>query len=98
MASIPNFRCNRALAPILFRGDFKYDPRGGVLDRTHLRFFCKKNAVALMQEGGLKVRYIGHSLTGLRKLAFRLSFGLAEPYLVVQYLIVSEKDDAAMRQ
>jgi 2-polyprenyl-3-methyl-5-hydroxy-6-metoxy-1,4-benzoquinol methylase len=90
ISSIPNFRCDLALVPVLLHGDFGYKD-AGVMDRTHLRFFCKKNALALMQEGGLRIRHVGFDLTGKRKLALRLSLGLAEPFLVVQYLIVSEK-------
>ena len=43
ITSIPNIREKRTLQSIIFKGDFKYAD-AGILDKTHLRFFCKKIA------------------------------------------------------
>ena len=45
--SIPNFREYHILYKILIRADFRYSDQG-ILDKTHLRFFCKKNIIALL--------------------------------------------------
>ena len=42
ICSIPNFREFQTMRKIFFGGDFAYNPEGGILDRTHVRFFCKK--------------------------------------------------------
>ena len=36
------------------KGDFRYVD-AGILDRTHLRFFCKKNILELFEDNGYKV-------------------------------------------
>ena len=42
IASIPNFREIRNVYKIFFKANFKYEDMG-TLDKTHLRFFCKKH-------------------------------------------------------
>lgn len=42
IVSMPNVREWKTLFPIVFKGEFNYQPEGGIMDRTHLRFFCKK--------------------------------------------------------
>ncbi|GAB3891414.1 class I SAM-dependent methyltransferase [Spirosoma agri] len=47
--STPNFRHLYNFITIFLQGDFKYNPAGDLLDRTHLRFFCKKNIEELVR-------------------------------------------------
>src|SRR5215203_583761 len=42
IASIPNIRYYTAMFRIFFKGNFGYEEQG-LFDRTHFRFFCKKN-------------------------------------------------------
>ncbi len=51
--SVPNVRQIRTLYHIFLRGSF---PRqsAGLFDRTHLRWFCKRDVVALASSAGLK--------------------------------------------
>jgi 2-polyprenyl-3-methyl-5-hydroxy-6-metoxy-1,4-benzoquinol methylase len=41
IASIPNVRNLKVLAPLLFKGDWQYQT-SGILDRTHVRFFTRR--------------------------------------------------------
>jgi len=92
IASIPNIREIRTLASILIKGDFRYVD-AGILDKTHLRFFCKKNIMELFERTGYKVVKITFDLSASlkRKLLLKFSFGMLEEFLVVQYLVVSRK-------
>jgi len=92
IASIPNIREIRTLASILIKGDFQYVD-AGILDKTHLRFFCKKNIMELFERTGYKVEKITFDLSASpkRKLLLKFSFELLEEFLVVQYLVVGRK-------
>jgi len=59
VASIPNIRNWQTLDEVLRGGRFRYRDKG-VLDRTHLRFFCRDDMVALFEDNGFAVE----SLTG----------------------------------
>lgn len=52
----------------LLGGGFDYMAKGP-LDRTHLRFFTRKTAIALLQQAGLKVTRVGHTPLPLPTLA-----------------------------
>jgi 2-polyprenyl-3-methyl-5-hydroxy-6-metoxy-1,4-benzoquinol methylase len=93
IASIPNIREFDTLRSIIIRGDFKY-VESGVLDKTHLRFFCKKNIIELFERSGYKVEKITFNLPPLsfkRKLLLYFSFGLLKDFFVTQYLVVARK-------
>jgi 2-polyprenyl-3-methyl-5-hydroxy-6-metoxy-1,4-benzoquinol methylase len=90
IASLPNFREFHVLGPLLFRGDFKY-AEAGILDRTHLRFFCKKNLVELFSEGFeiTEIKTVPELLKGEVAWFNRLTFRIFEEFLVIQYLIAA---------
>lgn len=93
ITSIPNVRNFRVLGRLALLGQWRYENEG-LLDRTHLRFFTKRSAVELVQGAGLTVETI--TATGGRKpgpllLLRRLSFGLLNPFIDFQYLIVARK-------
>jgi 2-polyprenyl-3-methyl-5-hydroxy-6-metoxy-1,4-benzoquinol methylase len=92
IASIPNIREIKTLANILIKGDFRYVD-AGILDKTHLRFFCKKNIIELFEGTGYKVEKITFDLSSSlkRRLLLKFSFGMLEEFLVIQYLVVSRK-------
>ena len=92
--SLPNIRYWRALGRIIL-GDFRYAPLG-VLDRTHLRFFCRKNMLDLIRSTHLEVRHVEPSFKRQRKrrtakVINALTLGVVEHLLAQQYLIVAEK-------
>jgi len=98
IVSIPNIREIKTLFRIVFLGDFRYEEKGGILDNTHLRFFCKKNIWQLMSTGFLtpvycKPNILFKEVTGgkKRRVLNWITFGLFVNFLAIQYLCVAEK-------
>jgi len=95
--SIPNFRDWKTLAKIIFRADFAYS-NDGVLDKTHLRFFCRKNIVQLVNSAALEVikmkpNFLLTEVTTGKKRRWlnRITLGLFRDFLTVQYLVTAKK-------
>ncbi len=88
IASIPNFREIKNLFSIFFRGDFKY-VNAGILDITHLRFFCKKNIVELFLNAGFEIEKVTFKLSPKRNLLHILTLGLLKNFIIPQYLVVA---------
>jgi 2-polyprenyl-3-methyl-5-hydroxy-6-metoxy-1,4-benzoquinol methylase len=95
IVSIPNIREYHILYRILILADFKYSDRG-ILDRTHLRFFCKKNIISLLTSA----MYTPVSIDSIFKLEKKISkkkiidtltFGLIRDFLTAQYVVVARK-------
>lgn len=68
--SIPNFRNLLTLSRIVFGNSFRYEQQG-VLDKTHLRFFCKKDLIALAEGAGLRVEQIAPNFRFKHSVFFR---------------------------
>jgi 2-polyprenyl-3-methyl-5-hydroxy-6-metoxy-1,4-benzoquinol methylase len=88
--SLPNIRNYKAMYNIFFKGDFKYEEEG-VLDQTHLRFFCKKNMKALITKiDGLQlvetVSNLKHTKSKISTIN-NLTFGLFEGFFSLQYFM-----------
>ena len=62
IASIPNIRELKTMITIFLKGDFRYE-KEGILDKTHLRFFCKKNMIELFQNAGFIIEKITYKLS-----------------------------------
>jgi 2-polyprenyl-3-methyl-5-hydroxy-6-metoxy-1,4-benzoquinol methylase len=95
--SLPNILYWRASVRI-FLGDFRYNA-AGVLDRTHLRFFCRKNMIELVQSAGLRVRrmepsFFRHQALRKDRIMNALTLGLGERFFAQQYLIVAARPAA----
>lgn len=93
IASLPNVREVRTLFGLIVKGDFRYRDEG-VLDRTHLRFFCKRNMLELLVSEDMVIDRVGTDLSfkaNWRAELNRLTFGAFEDFLVTQYLIVARK-------
>jgi 2-polyprenyl-3-methyl-5-hydroxy-6-metoxy-1,4-benzoquinol methylase len=98
LVSIPNIREWKTLFKILFKGDFAYLPegQGGIMDKTHLRFFCKKNVQQLLTTSSLSPIYCEPNFKILpqgkkRRILNLLSFRLFENLLTIQYLLIAKK-------
>jgi 2-polyprenyl-3-methyl-5-hydroxy-6-metoxy-1,4-benzoquinol methylase len=98
IVSIPNLREWRTMVNIVFKGEFTYQPEGGIMDRTHLRFFCKKNIYQLLSTPSLSPIWCKPNFMlkevpeGKKRRIFnRLTFRLFENFLTVQYLIIARK-------
>ena len=94
IASIPNVRHFSVVLPLLFKGRWDYTS-SGLLDKTHLRYFTKRSAVALMECSGLRVDTVeGTGLAGPRaRLIQMLTLSLARPWLEVQFLVRARRVD-----
>jgi 2-polyprenyl-3-methyl-5-hydroxy-6-metoxy-1,4-benzoquinol methylase len=99
IASLPNVREWKTLSRIVFKGNFAYDPAGGIMDKTHLRFFCKKNILQLFKTSSLTPVYSRPNFMlkevpqgKKRRILNRFTFGLFENFLAVQYLVIAKKN------
>jgi len=90
IASLPNIREFKTLYNIVIRGDFKYE-NAGVLDKTHLRFFCKKNIISLFSLTGYEIISISpyFSASLKRKLLNKFFMGIFEEFLAEQYIVIA---------
>lgn len=96
IVSVPNIREISTMCKIFFKGDFDYNSQGGILDKTHLRFFCKKNVNQLFDLNEFridKVYSIIHILPvkGLRYKLSNITFNLFDQFITPQYVSVASK-------
>jgi 2-polyprenyl-3-methyl-5-hydroxy-6-metoxy-1,4-benzoquinol methylase len=90
VSSIPNIREVRSLYKLIIGGSFEYE-EAGVFDKTHLRFFCKKNIIDLLDYADLKIDSFHWHFSAQRKLLNMLTLGLLKDFLIVQYLVRARK-------
>lgn len=98
VVSIPNFREILNVYTIFFRADFRYESEG-IRDKTHLRFFCRKNILQLVSRPNLKVVDHCPSFTKTvkgqwqykRKIINKLTLGVFKDLFAAQYLVVAQK-------
>lgn len=93
ITSLPNIRQMQMLKQIYINGDFKYTD-AGILDKTHLRFFCKKNMIELFENNGYVIdRIVSNSnLIGkTTKMLNRVTFNVFDQFLAAQYYLVASK-------
>jgi 2-polyprenyl-3-methyl-5-hydroxy-6-metoxy-1,4-benzoquinol methylase len=87
--SLPNARHFGLVLPLL-SGSFDY-VESGILDKTHLRFFTKKSAIALVKSAGLNVEKIKRKSLNLNlnsgKLNF-VTFGLFSDFIATHYVLL----------
>lgn len=92
IASIPNVRHLGVLIPLAFAGRWQYQSQG-ILDRTHLRFFTRESALALLCTERLSVTRWLRNLPSVSRggLVNMLTFGLMRDLLAVQFLIAARR-------
>jgi len=94
IASIPNFREISVIKSVLIKGDFKYSD-SGILDKTHLRFFCKKNIISLFKSKGYDIDIFpnfANAENSKRKFLDMITLHIVEEFLTVQYYIIAKKN------
>jgi 2-polyprenyl-3-methyl-5-hydroxy-6-metoxy-1,4-benzoquinol methylase len=97
ITSMPNIREYHIMYRIFFLADFRYSD-SGILDRTHLRFFCKKNILSLLTSSGFRpvsVNPVFRLDEAQRKnrIIDMITLGIFRDFLTAQYIIVSKKKD-----
>jgi len=94
IASIPNVRNVHVVIPLLLFGKWDYT-QDNYLDKTHLRFFTKRTAIALMECSGLTLDML--CSTGFEeswnnaRIANALTFGLLQGIFERGYLLRARK-------
>lgn len=95
VVSLPNIRHVSIFFKIFIKGRFEYDQEG-ILDRTHLRFFCKKDMIDLLTESGfnLETIYPSYDLWGKGSLRLlnRFTFRLFEQFITKQFILICKKN------
>lgn len=86
ICSLPNVRNLSFLAMLLFEASFRYR-ESGVMDRTHLRWFCRKDARALFEGAGFADVSIG-PVRPKKTIAYRLSRALLRDWATKGFLIL----------
>jgi len=88
--SLPNIRYANALYKIVVKGSFEYEDFG-IFDKTHLRFFCKKDMKKLFEAfPELKIDKIESNLKNLkskRTTLNKFTFGAFEEFLSLQFFL-----------
>lgn len=96
ISAIPNIRHWRVLYDIVFNGDFRY-VKEGILDKTHLRFFGRKNIIELFEENNFTVlQTIGNIeiVKSKSKILNLLTIGLFVNFLSIQYFVIAKKNNS----
>jgi len=89
VASIPNVRNIALLFNLIVRGRWRYED-SGLLDRTHLRFFTRREIIDLFSTSGLQIELVGEnreSLSLFRRIILAPLLLLIPDLGVCQYLI-----------
>lgn len=96
LISLPNIRDVYALYSIFVKGSFGYTSQG-IFDKTHMRFFCKKDMISLIEsvdrlkvERAMPIQNYGNR-NYKRKLFNQFSFGIFEEFTTSQYLFSVRK-------
>jgi 2-polyprenyl-3-methyl-5-hydroxy-6-metoxy-1,4-benzoquinol methylase len=89
--SVPNARHWSLARDLLVRGTFGYG-EAGHRDRTHLRWFTKRDLVDLLEATGWPVVAVQHGeLRPVSRLASRLTRGLSVEFLVYQLAALAQR-------
>jgi 2-polyprenyl-3-methyl-5-hydroxy-6-metoxy-1,4-benzoquinol methylase len=91
LASIPNVQ-NYRIAIRSISGQWSYRSTG-LFDRTHLRYFARKSAIAMMTGTGLSLVATGRTFgpRPMDRQLHRLSLGILDPWVTMQNLILVRK-------
>jgi hypothetical protein len=92
--SIPNARHWSLVRDLVLRGSFGYTDWGH-RDRTHLRWFTRRDIVALLEATGWPVEGVSHGpLRRSSSALARLSRGLSIEFLVYQWYVLARTEPA----
>lgn len=99
IVSLPNVAHLSVSLPLLLRGAFDYRD-AGILDRTHLHFFVRKSAIALLNSAGLCAETgLPTGFDGRRtRLLDRLTLGGLRDRLAKQYILAARRFDGSAHQ
>lgn len=97
IASIPNIKYFIIISKLIIFDEFKYVD-AGILDRSHLRFFTKREIKRMFQNANLKIIYIEPNLWWPIKIIDNSIFNIfskllpGSSFFTIQYLIKARKE------
>lgn len=93
--SLPNVRNYVVFYKVFVKGSFEYTDEG-IFDKTHIRFFCKRDMSNLIKQiPELKLQKIESNLRHLSSIKStfnKITFGLFEPFISTQYFLKVSKN------
>jgi len=93
IVSLPNVRHYSVVLPLLLHGRWNYED-AGLLDRTHLRFFTKASANALMSHshfGPVSCTATGFAGWSLKRVMNAVTLGIFQELVTYQYFLATCK-------
>lgn len=91
VASVPNVRYLDVILPLLFAGEWRYQPQGGILDQTHLRFFTRSSLIDLFSQCGFNNTIITPKISRRRdKWLNRATFGMLSGLFTYQWIVLAK--------
>jgi 2-polyprenyl-3-methyl-5-hydroxy-6-metoxy-1,4-benzoquinol methylase len=88
--SVPNARHLSLLFDLAVRGTFGYT-EWGHRDSTHLRWFTRRDIVALVQEAGWTVSVVSHPELGRSRALARLTRGWSAEFTAAQWYVLARR-------
>jgi 2-polyprenyl-3-methyl-5-hydroxy-6-metoxy-1,4-benzoquinol methylase len=85
--SLPNARHFSLIKDLVFRGTFGYT-EWGHRDRTHLRWFTRRDIIEAMEHTGWSVRRVSHPTLNRSRALDRLTRGRSTEFLVGQWYVL----------
>jgi 2-polyprenyl-3-methyl-5-hydroxy-6-metoxy-1,4-benzoquinol methylase len=94
IVSCPNVRYYEMFLKVFIRGSFEYTSHG-LFDKTHLRFFCKKDLIKIISgSGDMQIESAVPSFkaqkTSKISLVNSFTLGLFEEFLALQYIVCAK--------
>lgn len=88
--SVPNARHFSLMRDLIVRGTFGYTDWGH-RDRTHLRWFTRRDIVALLIDGGWRIEDVHPSILGRNRIVDRLTLGRAREFIALQWAVLATR-------
>ncbi|HEU4701398.1 MAG TPA: class I SAM-dependent methyltransferase [Conexibacter sp.] len=88
--SVPNARHHSLVRDLVLRGTFGYTDWGH-RDRTHLRWFTRRDLVQLLADGGWQIADVTPSILGRNRLVDRVTLGRAREFLALQWAVLAKR-------
>jgi 2-polyprenyl-3-methyl-5-hydroxy-6-metoxy-1,4-benzoquinol methylase len=86
--SLPNARHVSLMTDLIFKGTFGYTDWGH-RDRTHLRWFTRRDIVEAVERGGWAVQRVSHPELNRSRLLDRVTRGRSTEFLVAQWYVLA---------
>jgi 2-polyprenyl-3-methyl-5-hydroxy-6-metoxy-1,4-benzoquinol methylase len=86
--SVPNASHVSLLRDLIFKGTFGYQPAGH-RDATHVRWFTRRDIIALLGEGGWHVESVAHSQLHRSRFLHTLTRGRSTEFLAGQWYVLA---------